>query len=137
MDGTNIEENGIDLIVLHPDDEVFHITHRQVELAVGMLQRVSLLDSLHQSLHCPLAVFRRKTIVQIFEEVRFTGTEVSVYPYTTMVLLFLLHCRKDIVEALYDFVCENILLYFGGYGFLIEVGSRHCRIDLTFNIPVV
>ena len=79
------------------------------------------LDSLGETGKSASVIIGMEAIVQEFQEVRLTGTKLAVNPNAIVCCLTVTYGRKHMVDVVYDFISENILVNFNVDGVSFEI----------------
>ncbi len=93
-----------------------------------------LLDRFGETGKGTIVVIGMKAIIEEFQEVRLTRTEITVNPNAVMRCLTVSDGRKHIVYVVYNFISEYILVNFNVDGVSFEIRSIDSRIERTINL---
>ena len=79
------------------------------------------LDSLGETGKGASVIIGMEAIIEEFQEVRLTRTEITVNPNAVVCCLTVSDGRKHMVDVVYDFISENILVNFNADGVGFEI----------------
>ena len=98
------------------------------------IKRIDVLHGSKKTLQGRILCRRSDAIVEIFQEVRLTGTVVTVDPDADMVIrLVVLYSIKDTEESVQNLVCKDVFLDLYSLCLFIEFGCGYCRVYSAFN----
>ena len=101
------------------------------------MRRIQRVDDLHGSKQALQGCFlsrRSDTVIEVLQEVRLTGSVVTVDPDADVVVrLVVLYRVEDTEESVQDLVCEDVFLDLYPLCLFIEFGCRYCRVYSAFN----
>ena len=105
---------------------------------MAVVQRVDSLHSIEIMLQSLLLCVRSDTVVEVFQEVRFTRAIVAVDPDTDVVVRFVvLDGIENAVETVHNLIGEHVFIDFYFLCVRVELGSTYSRIDRTADIQSV
>ena len=115
VDGTNVEHNSFYLgFLCVPTYDIVHLTGLYVERhwrALGY--------GITKTLQCLLAPFLGKTVIDVFQEMRFTRTIIAIDPNAGTAGLVIANVVEYLIEVVDDFIGEDVFINFQLYSFLV------------------
>ena len=129
--GFQVEDAGVDGGTLQPIGDGKQLVVIETEVVL-LVERVDGFYCFQKSVYGSLAGSRSNTVVEVFQEVRFTRTIVTVNPDTYMVVWFVVLDGIEYAEETIDnLIRKHVFLYFYSFCLWVKLGSTDGRIDST------
>jgi len=109
MNSSDIKQNNIHCCLMKPLCQFPHIRRHHFARTILTLHRITLSDSFNQTLQCLFLVFRRDAVMQIFQEMRFTRTIITIQPNTRMMHFLIFDRTQYCIQAINNLIGKNIL----------------------------